>query len=258
MNYLVLGMVFALLASAAGKGGTCTSTDTPLQWTIETNYVDGTLNSVLSDNGTPYVDGQSGVTARIHICSGTNDATLNLKTRYYTVNFLKMLAANPPYTPSYAGTNQAQKYTFINIRNVLYAPTNPTTGQPYTRADEYQFTTQSHMSNSSTSVVMLNPNDQAATANNPVNASLANSPYPDSLVDVYHCPANSTDTSGLCAGVVHETWFVWPDQNPTASGTGADGGPITQVATLLVTKSNTSNDAGEFSIPFYLVIQSLQ
>jgi hypothetical protein len=206
-------------------------------------YVDGTTRNAIHSDGSTYIDGQGGVTPRIKVCS-TGDATLSLSApRYYVVSFAQMLNKTSS-TPTYAANGQIQDDTFLNVRNVTYAPTG------LHRLDEYQFTTQLHCC---ASLVMMNTAAQAVVDNGP-DSTVANIPYPNSLVNVHHCPANSTATSGPCAGVVHETWLVRPDRNATASGAGYDGGPIVQVATLATTKGNTGCNAGEFTIPFYFVI----
>jgi hypothetical protein len=70
---------------------------------------------------------------------------------------------------------------------------------------------------------------------------------------VHHCPAN-TNTS-TCPNIVQETLFAYPDPNPTASGVGQSGLPITQVGTLLVT--NKLVNGGQFSMPFLFTISLL-
>lgn len=77
-------------------------------------------------------------------------------------------------------------------------------------------------------------------------------------MNVHHCPAGSTATSGVCAGIVHETWFVSPDGS-SAGAPASTGLPLTQVAALENTgKPTTPVNVGEFSVPFYFVISTLQ
>jgi len=58
-----------------GKPGGCQ--DIATQWTVNDRYIDGTtLNAIRADSLGPYKNGQSGVTATIQICNGSNDAVL--------------------------------------------------------------------------------------------------------------------------------------------------------------------------------------
>jgi hypothetical protein len=99
-------------AAAPDPAGTC-NRNIPVQWVIQTAYIDNLTMNALQSDGSAYIDGQTGVTARINVCSGTNDATLSLSSqRYYTASFAKMLAKTP-YTPSYAATGQTEQEPFI-------------------------------------------------------------------------------------------------------------------------------------------------
>jgi hypothetical protein len=99
---------------------------------------------------------------------------------------------------------------------------------------------------------MAGPQPQAPQAG----AGGTNSPYPNSLIVVRHCPAGAN--TATCPNITHETWFVYPDPNPTASGVGQTGLPIAQVGALLVTSKGALINAGEFSMPFFFTISLLQ
>jgi hypothetical protein len=199
------------------------------------------------------VNGQSGVAATIKVCAGTNDAVLQLgsASRTFSVNFSKPLVTNSN-TPSWAhGVITGQG--ILNIRNITYVPAG------YTRADEYTFTTRA----GSQLPVRGNWNfrtwdavtDAASDSNAYVTA--ANTPYSNSLVYAHHCPANSTSTTGQCAGIVHETWFVYVDTR--GSGTSSQTGlPLTQIGGVQQTQTSNPVNGGQFSVTFSYVIESLQ
>ncbi len=246
---LLCGLITHLAASGAGK-----CTDIPIQWEIKTLYVDNTPNAIQGD-GSPYVNGQAGVGSIIYVCSGTFDAILSLSTngsRSISVSFGKVLDTSAN-TPAWAATGQtiAGKW-FLNIPNLWFVPAGKD------RSQEFDFTTRftsAAPSSSQGHVRMLNPNSDVQS----YTGLGVTAPYPNSLVSVHHCPADSTPpATGACAGFTAETWFVWPDPNPTATGT-ANGNPITQVASVILDgKRGALIYAGEFSIPFYFVITNLQ
>src|SRR5215469_14028574 len=157
-------LTLALAAAAYAQKGTCTL-NIPVQWTIQPTYVDGATPSAVCSDGGAYIDGQTGVTAKINVCS-TGDATLSLSSpRYYAVNFAEMLHKTS-YTPAYAANGQTQDDPFVNVRNVTYVPAG------LSRADEYQFTTQVHCCSG---LIMMNTAAQAAADNGP-DSTAANNP----------------------------------------------------------------------------------
>jgi hypothetical protein len=72
---------------------------------------------------------------------------------------------------------------------------------------------------------------------------------PVSLVNVTHHPATSVNK---------ETWIVWADSTP-ANCTSLVTGPHAQVGTLRTPPVHgpTWVSAGQFTVPFYVVIQRL-
>jgi hypothetical protein len=74
----------------------------------------------------------------------------------------------------------------------------------------------------------------------------ANTPCSTALVNVYHNPA-SLDPSGK------ETWYAWPDSTPTTCSAGTPS----WVGTLFDYKKNEYVNVGQFSTPFFIVIQRL-
>src|SRR5689334_6298287 len=103
LNRLLLfgALAFTNLIAAPAHGGTC-NPDPPLQWTLNPTYVDNVTASSITGDGSPYVNGQSGVTATIKVCTGTNDAVLSNTSRNITFSFAKKLASTSS-TPSFAG-----------------------------------------------------------------------------------------------------------------------------------------------------------
>lgn len=250
MSLLAIPMA---LATSVASAQSCKTINTPLQWTISAIYEDGMTSTAIQGDGSAYVNGQSGVSAVIQQCSGSNDATLNLgSNRYISFTFGKMLASNTN-TPSWAsGGSTISGPGFLNVRSMASVPSG------YTREQEYAFTTwlgstvPTAPQNGTWNLTMRAP---GTTFPQPIqdNTSI-NLPYFDSPVIVHHCPSDSPAISGLCVGIVHETWFVWSD--PTQNGNSTQtGNPITQVATLL--NKNGAN-SGEFSFPFYFEISVIQ
>jgi len=244
-KHISVGLI--LLVAAVGSGApaaakNCTNPGT--QWTISATAVDGTSAAIQGD-GAPYSNGQTGVTAVINVCSGTYDATLNLSaSRSLSFSFAQLLASNGN-TPSWAlAGNTETGAGFVNIRNLWYVPAG------HTRNDEYIFRT--WMGSSvpvfeAFNMVTPSPDPPLSGA-----GAAANTPYPTSPVLAHHCPANTN--TATCPNVTAETWFVYPDTNPTASGTSTTGLPISQVGTLFVTSKGKRVNAGQFSMPFLFVI----
>jgi hypothetical protein len=248
----ICSLALAVQTVQAQKGTSCTNPG--IQWVINGIYVDGTTASAIQGDGAPYVNGESGVTAVVNVCSGTYDATLLLsRPRTLSFSFARALATNSN-TPSWALSGSTQTGAgFLNVRNIFYVPSGSS------RNAEYTFSTRfgsNPPASGSPDFRMLNPSAEAPAAGAGSEVSLSNSPYPDSLIIVHHCPAN-TNTS-TCPNITSETWFAYPDPNPTASGTGQTGLPISQVGALLVSSKGTLVNAGEFSVPFLFAISLLQ
>ena len=253
--------------SSGGGKGSCTD-DIPITWQIVNSAPGWTFSNgpttpsdspYITGDSTSYADGLNGVTRSvINICSRTGDATLLLDTsanRFISVDFSKALVTNGN-TPTWA-KGDIKGTWFLNVRNLYYFDHNLQNYVPPNDATEYQFTTQftsGAPNTASTHVRMLNPNVDAEPAVTAISGG-TNDPYNNSPVHVYHCPYPAVSQSGPCAGVSAETWYVWPDGNPTASGT-SNGYPITYVASLILDgKPHVGEiDEGEFSIPFYFII----
>lgn len=236
---LGLAMMLALapLATARGKG-TCNS-NIPIQWVINPTYVDGTTPNAIQGDGSPYVNGSSGVTAIVNICSSTGDATLQPGSsgRTDSVSFASPIATNQN-TPGNATGTVAGGW-FLNVHDIMCFRC---TG-PIDNATEYQFTT---TFSSNQELVMWNPGTQAALAAPSTGAGSVNTPDQDSLVQVSHCPADDAAPAPPCQSGQKETWYVWPLAN---SGK--------YVMSILGGKRG-GQAAGEFNMPFYFVISRLQ
>lgn len=251
-NRIIYVLAVATVAAARGHAGSC-NLNVPLQWTVNSLYVDGTTPSAITGDGSSYVNGQAGVSAIVNVCSGTNDAVLVLNSpRALTFNFGKVLASNSS-TPSWANGGGVTGAGQLNINNIAFVPSG------YTRADEYTFTTRmgSVVPAKGSWNLRMYPSQTDAIATSNAWVTTANTPYADSIVNVHHCPANSTAVAGICVGITHETWFVSPDTS--SAGVSSTGLALEQVAALEnTTKSTAAVNAGEFSVPFYFVISTLQ
>lgn len=251
MRYLIITGIVAIAAfplTALG-GGNC-NLDLPLRWTVNSTFVDNSATAITGD-GSPYVNGQSGVAATIKVCTGTNDAVLQTGRRSLSISFAKLLASTSN-TPSWA-SGTVTGPALLNIRNITFVPHGKT------RADEYTFTTRAGMqvpNQSSWFFRMWNP-ATAAISNTDVYVVTANTPYTNSLVNVTHCPANSTLLTGPCAGIIQETWFVAADTQ--SGGTSSQTGlPIVQAGGLMNTQKSSPVNGGQFSVPFSYVISLTQ
>ena len=236
---ILIPVVLAAQTAVAQKAGKCANPS--IQWTINPLYVDGTANAVQGDG--------SSYSGAVQVCSGSFDATMpTARNRTVSFSFARLLASNAN-TPSWAlggGTYTGQGS--FNVRNIFYVPAGTDRNHEYTFTTRLGSTTPAP---GSPDFTMTNPSPDAPSSV-PNLLLIANLPYNDSLVVAHHCPAN-TNTS-TCPNITHETWFVYPDPNPTASGVGQNGGPITQVGTLLVTTHSGEVNAGEFSMPFFFTI----
>lgn len=245
----------SLTLFAGGPPSGCA--DVATQWIVNDYYTDGTtLNGIRADAGGPYRNGQSGVTATIQICNGTNDAILMTgSSRQLSFNFGQRLASNAN-TPSWATGVVTGSGATLHIRRITFVPTG------YDRSQEYSFTTWagSILPVKGWNFRMWKPTTDAISDNPATNINLAaaNGPFTDSPAIVHHCPANSNATTGQCVGVIKETWFVYPDPNPT---TYTDGTPAPQttvyVGALVNTQKATPVNGGQFSMPFFLKISVL-
>ena len=167
--------------------------------------------------------------------------------RTLTFSFAKLLASNS-YTPAWAKTGSTESAISLNIYNLFYVPTGKD------RNSEYTFTTRMGALVGGIGFHMVNPSPDAPSS--APNLPIANVPYTNSLVVVHYCPGN-TNTS-TCPNIVHETWFVHPDPNPTGSGTSSQTGlPLTQVGFLVINSNRSNVNAGEFSMPFSFTISLL-
>ncbi|HKD06091.1 MAG TPA: hypothetical protein VKB79_09335 [Bryobacteraceae bacterium] len=234
------------IQAASAQKGKCPP-DQPIEWIINPTYVDGTTPNRILGDGVPYINGQSGVAAVIQVCSGTNDATLQISSpRTLSLSFYNLLYPTPQ-TPSWALSGSMETdTTFLNVRNLLFVPAGKD------RSMEYTFTTWFGTGGTPTGFKMRGPAPQAPQGG----AGGGNSPYPESLIVVHHCPAGANTST--CPNPVQETWFAYPDPNPTASGASQTTGlPITQVGTLFVSSKGQTVNAGEFSMPFLFTISLL-
>ena len=241
----------AVLAVALGAGvyaGNCGNVDIPISFTISSTYTDPfSLKSynaaILSDGMGAYNNGQQNVSALIHTCNGSNNATLNTGlatgngTRYVTWNFQNVVDTNS-LTPSW--TQQPANNPGFTIVNLLYN---------YNATATYSFTTYLNLANfhfPTTTYAFYIENPNAIAQNSAPNPNV-NSPCDTSLVNVTHVPATSNSK---------ETWIVWPDDTPVFC-TSAVAGQHAQVGTLTTIGHPNWVSAGQFTVPFYVTIQRI-
>lgn len=238
--------------------------NTRLFWEMLDNYTPagGTFtSSLITGDGSAYVDGSSGVSAVLQLCSGSGDATLQVSgkgksARSVKFNFGSMVATNSA-TPAWA-TGLVSGSGNINVRGLAFE------FQPGDRATEYEFTTWMGSTppapSGSWGFHMLHPVTDARVGDpGDPNFPTANFPYVEAAVRVHHCPANSSATSGPCLGRVKETWIVNPDPSPTTYSDGSPAPPTVINVGELINKDNLSSpvNAGQFSMPFQFVISVL-
>ena len=235
------------IAASAGQPSNCSNL--PVQWTVNNTQLDGVSPSLITNDGSAYINGQSGVTAYITTCI-TGDAVVALSGTQRSISFH---FTAPLYTDQFtpAGlSGSTVPVASVNVRNIMYQ---------HNAALEYTFTTRLGSNSSQFGPFrMLNLSSQAV-APGEGGDNVANTPYADALVNVHHCP-KSTLPNGGCPALAHETFYVYPD--PTVYGTSATTGlPVTQVGTLIVTTGSGKNsqtvNGGEFSMPFYFAISFL-
>jgi hypothetical protein len=246
MRTIVITSLLALAASSAQAKGSCTSQNPGLEWTVNTLYVDDSVAAIQGD-GAPYINGQSGVTAVINVCSGSYDATLLLSSSSRTLSFdFSGFAATNQYTPSWAlaGDTESGSSGFFNVHDLWFVPDG------FTRADEYTFTTWFYSNvpaRGTPGFNMTNPSHDTPVANQ--NPASANIPYPNARVIAHHCPANTNTAS--CPNIVTETWFVYPEEVSTTAGAPAP------VGVLFTTVKGNAVNSGEFRMPFFFTISML-
>jgi hypothetical protein len=243
MKAIYLSLLTVLMTGvpmAAHGGGRCQSI--PVQLTVAPvdNFgVSGPVTAAIQpDNGGPYVDGFSGVSATIDVCSGTYDLLLNLGNSHRSIgiDFRNMVGSPTPYTPTWTSAGPVP-VTFMNIRNLFYQ---------YSQSASYSFTTRlaSNLGGvaGSYNFGMVNPTDQAYTAP-PINPVM-NNPVTTSDVIVWHYAAGSN-------GYAVETWVAYPDtteMDPNTPNSFYVGG-------LATTSGHTAVSAGQFSVPFEIIVQ---
>lgn len=247
MYRMILAGLTLSVATSAAFATQCS--DLPAQWTINNTYVDGVTPSLITSDGSAYVNGTTGVTAYVTTCS-TGDAVVSLSGSQRSISFH---FTAPLYTDQYtpAGLNGSTVHPLsVNVRNVMYQ---------HNAAVEYTFTTRLGSNFSQFGPFRMVNLASQAVAPGGGGDNVANSPYADALVYVHHCP-KSTAASGGCQALAHETWYVYPD--PAVYGTSSSTGlPVSQVGTLILTEGSGKNsqtvNGGEFSMPFYFAISLL-
>ena len=269
---LLVSLVVCLMTVANGsaQGGKCT--DISLSVTL-TDPPSSPAAGIHSDGLGPYVDGQSGISAKIQTCSGYYDAVIQLgatpnTTRQVTYNFSGSTVATNSLTPTWASSGSTfQAKPLFNVDQIADSTLCPSNPACYRPTVDYTFTT--FMWNSgivapdAQTYILLYVSDfpQSNTGQAYVNTScdVVNSPSSTSLVQVHHVPATYNNSTG--AILTPETWVVTPIVNSGGTVTCANSSPSQSpgvLATLLfrTTTRNTTTtyNAGQFSLPFQMTL----
>src|SRR5690349_6325273 len=111
--------ILAATLPSFAQGGKCTVQNISIQATFLATSAPA--NAIANDTPSqPYVDGTDGVTAVIHRCNGTNDATINLQNARRKLAFqFPTPEAGSLYPgvapPSFAGGTAFSTAAFINV-----------------------------------------------------------------------------------------------------------------------------------------------
>lgn len=227
-------------ASVAAAAGPCKNI--PVRVTLYTHAVtngatgESVPSALQSDGAGEYVDGASG-SALIMICSGTNDAVVNLSRskRKFKFVFAPPLAGSvveeaPSWVP---GTFLVTGW--INVRHLTFSkdPFTTRVGSTFTGPDGAQYRLGFH------------PYDaDAPDLHSPELAVMDNTPYLTSPAVVF------PSYPPVCAPGTMPTWIV--------RGTSPNGGGLLQVATLHKKTRDGQIHHGQYSMPFELRIEAMQ
>jgi hypothetical protein len=270
----LLMLMFASLAAMAAQSGGCQ--DTPVTWTLYTNYVDPdtglTMTSQITGDGlktdssgnTVYAssNGSVQVAARLNNCGThpTYDATLQLtRGRSFNVNLgIQLGNVYQMFPPTYSFFNESGG-ALLNINNIMWCQNNgfPNGCTFYTRGGA-TFTgpdsnTYHLRMENPTSVPVSHPFD-----------SMGNCPYNTSQVQVVFTPGKLSPSG-------KDTYVVTPVLQGTNTGSGwiapalASGCPTptlpagtwpAAVGVLVQGIPAVGNNFGQYDTPFKYVIQN--
>jgi hypothetical protein len=232
----------SLPASAAGPAGGCK--DIPVRVTLYGNAVRDastgeTVPSALqSDGAGEYINGKS-ASALIKICSGTNDAVLNVAgtRRTFTFEFAapvdgSVVQASPSWVP---GRHVVSGW--INVRNITFSK------QPFTTHMGATFTAPDR----ATYRLGFDPYDVDAPDLHSGSSlsAIDNTPYPTSPAVVY------PSYPEVCGPGAMPTWLV-RGTTPNSNGT-------MELATLhKVPNQGAQIHQGQYSLPFEMRIEAMQ
>jgi len=231
-----------VLAVAASD---CSKVDIPVAFTISATYTDPTTgiqftSAIQPDGRGEYVNGQD-VIALIHVCNGSYAVTVNPNggPRTLTYDFTKKVNTTS-LTPAWTNAPLTTANTFISFSNIYYE---------YAANATYGFTT--YMNEVYLPDVPNGPyyasmeNAAALAPTSPISSNIT--PCPNSLVNVVHYPATISPAAP-------EHWVVWSDGSQPQS---CSGGNFLQVGSLTFNSKGHTQDAGEYSLPFYMTIRKL-
>ncbi len=255
---LVLPLLAVLVAALPGQAQGRSCKDISLAVTFATPISPG----ISSDGLGAYVDGQSGVSAKIQICGTYYDAVIQLGAQNSTRNVTYDFSGStvnyiPGVTPQWTQSSSpflAKPLFNVNqiADNVNLASSNPAYYRP---GANYTFTT--YMWNGGITspdggkyaLMYVSSDPVSDTGFGFVNtsSSVVNTPYSTSLVQVTHYAATGSSP---------ETWVVVPIAN--CSGTcDADQYPGVVATLLSVTSTRnttTLTNVGQFNMPFQMTL----
>lgn len=239
---VVAFLCWSLCPSPARAAGPCK--DIPVRVTVYTNAVvdpatGGTVPTALQpDAAGEYINGKS-ASALIKICSGTNDAVLNVSGTKRTFTFAfgapidgSVVQGMPSWVPGrYAVSG------WINIRNITFSK------QPFTTHMGATFTGPDR----ATYRLGLDPYgvDAPDLHSGSELSAIDNTPYSTSPAVVY------PSYPAVCASGTMPTWLV--------RGTTPNSSGMLEVATLHKVPTNGSQiHQGQYSMPFEMRIEAMQ
>jgi hypothetical protein len=222
--------------------------DIPLRVTLYENAVTDpatgstTPSAIKSDGGGEYID-QVSADASIKVCSGTNDAVLNLSSSKRTFTFVfpnpingSVIGAVPAWVPgSYAASG------WINVRNITFSK------QPFATQVGSTFSVSVDRSTYRLGFKGLSPNlPNAPNLDDPGRTAGDNTPLPSSSAIVYPTYPLTCGPGSMPSWLVRGTTPNYP-------------GTVLEVATLHKQSPNgAETHEGQYSMPFEMNIEAMQ
>jgi hypothetical protein len=257
IGFMILGASFAVAPALSGQGkggGKCQNV--PIRVTLLP--LGGGMTSVLrGDVSDTYQDGVGGVSAQIHLCSGTRDATIATSgsTRRIFISFPQPVEGSVNDQPPVFAGQEILVPFFFNIRNILCYSGPCENEDTFTTRMNWQFTGP----DGKPYRLRFYPADADSpdlhSPNTLINEPDINEPNGTSPVLVHHRPGNCANSGGN--PVVFDQWDVTalnPNTDPN-SGLG-----VVQLGTLHrdASRRDPRLHMGQYSMPYQLQISALR